>query len=129
LFLESVLDKKIQFRKTHELHADAILNELVENHLKDLEKTSLPKKIEFIYSICKPTKGQEGIANYVYDPDRIKVLDTLRHDIVHKSGSIQSNEIDKDLTYLRDTSNHLMTLIAFRTGVRMDPQFMLDKFR
>jgi hypothetical protein len=99
---------------------EEMLQKHLERYLDQLERESLFRKIDVIYRICQPAPNAETIRGYTFDRGRLERLDRLRHEIIHGAALGQPiPEIEKELAYMLDTANHLMSLIAVRFGLKL----------
>jgi hypothetical protein len=99
---------------------EEMLQKHLERYLDQLERESLFRKIDVIYRICQPAPNAETIRGYTFDRGRLEQLDRLRHEIIHGAALGQPiPEIEKELAYMLDTANHLMSLIALRFGLKL----------
>jgi hypothetical protein len=110
---------------------EASFTELRDNEIHDfllaLERESLIKKLDTIFSICRPPQHFVGMEHYRYDRERIVALDKLRHDYVHRT--IINTRLphgDDDLWYLFKTTHYLLPLVNQRYGIRLDPSLALS---
>ena len=95
----------------------ALLRNLVERYVKSTRNHSLPNRIASLLSVCKPG-GAEILAGYAYDETRMKKLDDLRHDLVHKQICKVDDVLD-DLLFFDRTQVYLSTLITYRFGLML----------
>ena len=123
-FLPKIGAQSVAVRDVMARHSDDILTTTVKAFLEKLEKESLIRKIDVLNSICKPEPRSSALRDYAFDPTRLKELDSLRNNMVHKYGPTRLPNGDADITYLLDTSNHLMGLINQRFDLRMDPAYI-----
>lgn len=114
--------KKVVFSDVLSKSAQQIEREMVSSCVASLERESLLKKIEILHSICKPPKMFSPIHEYTFDPERLKRLDDLRHEIVHGlnplSKSIQISEIE----FFQKTSLYLAVMVSDAFGIKVDPK-------
>jgi hypothetical protein len=100
-----------------ELRDDAIAK-----YVDDLGKESLLKKLDILFALCRPPRGFVGIEKYHYDRERIRRLDNLRHDYVHRGTlGVRLPRGDDDIWYLWKTTNFLLPLVSQRYSIRIDP--------
>jgi hypothetical protein len=92
---------------------------------KDLEKQSLPRKLDHLFARCKPPKGFVCMKDYRYDRKRIDEIDQLRHEIVHGEGPMPTlSNAEEDLWYMYKTTFCLMPLVNQRYGLQLDPEYV-----
>lgn len=123
-FLFKIRDKQVKLGEAIAQGASELIAEKVNGFLNDLERESLVKKIDLLFAICQPQPGQSSLKNFVFDMSRLRQLDSLRHDFVHKQGNVLLPKGEEDIEYLRDTGNHLMGLLNERFGLRMSHLYM-----
>lgn len=120
-------------RRTIELFAvakhtlDEIMHEKLEKYLKQLERESLLKKIDFIHEKCPRSNASGRVENYSYDRERLEALDNLRHDVVHGEMVIPPlPNLDIDLEYIQKTCLYICFMILIRYNLKMDPDYLLN---
>jgi hypothetical protein len=119
---ESLIDKKkIQLSEIKEQSYSEILSREVSKFILSLERESLLKKVDLLFSICKPPRDFAPINDFQYDRARLEELDKLRHEIVHGSGPIKLPNGPADIRYPQRTSSFLMALVNERFGIKVDP--------
>ena len=105
----------------------AVLLAKIDAELTALEKESLLKKIDRLFSICQPEKGFNPFTRpFKFDRDRLVRFDQIRHGIVH--GGLLEGDLDfsdDDLLFLMDIAHFLTALVNLRFGTRMDPATFL----
>jgi len=104
----------------HKLWLD-LLKMSVSDYLKTVERESIIKKLDLLFSLCQPPKKFEPMAGYRYDRERIQALDDLRHRYVH--GAYPAERLtkgDDDLVFLQRTSLFLLGLVNQRYGIHID---------
>jgi hypothetical protein len=57
----------------------------VKGFFSSLERQSVIKKLDTIFELCHPPRDFVGMPDYLYDKERVKSLDQLRHDCVHRA--------------------------------------------
>lgn len=73
-----------------------MLNLVLNEYLKELERRSLLTKIDLLVARCKPPADWSPIDGYQFDRSRLQRLDELRHKIVHGSGLVEVNPTTED---------------------------------
>jgi hypothetical protein len=96
---------------------ELVAKERVE-YVEQLTKESLMRRLETLNSKCQPVPpfNVRGV-EYLFDGDRVKRLDSLRHEIIHRSTDISKRfpaTIGGDLEFLKNTCHFLMWMISER---------------
>ena len=120
--------KKIKFSSVRSESFQTIRNELVKAKLDQLARESLLSKVDILFILCRPPKDFAPMRNYVFDRQRLEVLDTKRHQIIHGNGLMYALEnLDEDLTFIQKTGQYLMGLLQQRYGLRVDPNKIVSR--
>jgi len=117
-WLENVKDRKISLGEANGKGFEELVTPALDLYLDQLSRESLIKKIDVLYSKCKPAPGWTSIPGYVFDRARIERLDKNRQDIVHRYQT-DSKLSDRDVYYLLYTVTHLVLLVAHKYGVKL----------
>ncbi len=116
--------KKISLSELKGKEYEEVRKEKLDSFFNALERESLLKKIELLFQICKPPRGFSPMDDYTYDPERIKLFDDQRHEIVHNDKPIANiNVTDEDVFYLQKTCWFLMMLVNHRHNLKLDSLF------
>jgi hypothetical protein len=100
---------------------ESILQDEIRVSLETLERQSLMTKIDRLFQVCRPGSDFGGIKNYQLDRERLSQLDKLRHEVVHRPGTVRTlPRGDDDLWFLEQTSAFLLALVHMRFGLRVD---------
>ncbi|MFH1861712.1 MAG: hypothetical protein ABH878_02765, partial [bacterium] len=101
---------------------DEIAKCKIKNFINDLERSSLLEKIDKIFQICQPPAHYSNVKQYKFDRDKLKILDDLRHSIVHSisNNSLLSN-CDDSIEYFWKTSYFLMNLVNYKYKLKLNP--------
>jgi hypothetical protein len=121
-FIQAVGQKKVSIIDVQKNSWPDLLKRAISDHLSTLEKESLPKKLDLLFSLCKPPPGFVGVDGYSYDRSRVAALDALRHRYAH--GGYPAERLpngDGDVLFLLQTNAYLMLLVHHGYGIRIDP--------
>jgi hypothetical protein len=111
--------KEIPLEKIMQKPIDELYRELLEKRFDRLDGDSLAKKIQVLFSKCKPPENWSPIKDYEFDLDHVKRIDRLRHDIVHEEvlGQPIPNAAE-EIDYLLKTSLFLMEMVNYKYDLR-----------
>jgi hypothetical protein len=100
---------------------EAIREILILEKLEQLERESLLKKVDLLFRLCTPPKDFAPIKNYSYDRDRLEIIDSTRHGIIHREGLGKSvpNIVDV-LDFIANVANYLLALVNNKYGVQLN---------
>lgn len=126
--LEIYVNKKqITLEKLKGNSYDEIVREKIREFINDLDRKSLLDKIDKMFQICQPPPKYSPIEGYIFDKEKIKSLDKLRHEIVHGAGiSAPLTNFEEDIKYMQDTGNFLMTLIYYKYDIKLNPTVLKE---
>lgn len=99
---------------------DQILLEVGGDYIKQLKREPLMKRLDVINAKCQPVPGfsWRGVP-FRYDRDRIEMLDTRRHEIIHHpSIGKEFPDIEGDISFLHGTSQFVMWMTCERYGIQ-----------
>lgn len=115
-----VSGKKATLNEILEKGAGGIESELATTWVDGLERESILKKIDSIFSVCRPAANFQPIEDYTYDRQTLGRIDQERHDLVH--GELPSNcQVSvNDILFLQQTSLFLCAMVNERFGVQAD---------
>ncbi len=131
--LEKFIDEKnVTIASVKESGFEGIVKIKFKEFMENIERQSLIKKIDYLFSFCSPSSSFIGIKNYTYDKKEIEAIDTLRHSIVHGDGcNVDMMNCTEKIQYLEKTSNYLMTMVATKYKLHIDAEqignFMTNK--
>lgn len=118
-------DKKIPLVNFEKSSFDQLLEQELNKYLDALDRESLLRKLDLLFSFCKPPSNFEPLENYNYNRERIQQLDRIRHGIVHGEGPVTTlPNGDDDIDYLQKTCWFLMSLVNQKYGVKIDPEYL-----
>lgn len=93
----------------------------IKRFVEEMDRKSLMRKIDTLFSMCRPPNPFNPVTNYVYERGRVEILDRLRHGIIHEDGiDVHRENCDDDILYLRNTGTFLASLINYKYDVRFD---------
>lgn len=117
--------KKVALKDVIARSRDDLERELVDSYLTSLERESLPKKVEALFSVCHPKKDFSPFVReepqYAYDSKRLCKLDDQRHDLVHGLLPISTSVGTVELEYMQKTALYLAAMVSASFGVKADP--------
>ncbi len=97
----------------------------LEDRLQELERESLVTKIDRLLARCQPPAKWSPMTGYEFDMERIKRLDTQRHEIIHGLAlgiPLKHHPVsDESLFYLSRTSMYFQGLVNLKYGLKLDP--------
>jgi hypothetical protein len=82
-----------------------------QNYLNSLERASLLAKSDALFALCSPPEKFVPMNDYVFDRERLKHLDELRHQVVHGDGHVEFKDINDELWYMQKTGFFYFALI------------------
>jgi len=124
-----VIKKKVNVEEVKKKPYDAILKELINEYIVELDKKSLLDKVDNLFKICRPPGGFSNMKNYSFDRGRIEALDKMRHSIIHGDGPIITLPNGKeDIWYMNQTGHHLMSLVNNKYDLRIDPNIIVKYY-
>jgi hypothetical protein len=107
---------------------DALLTKKLDEHLDNLERESLPKKIERLMARCQPPPKWSPMIDYEFDRMLISRFDHQRHTIIH------GEALGKPLTefalsrgnmyYLMRTGMYFLGLVNMKYHLQIDPGYI-----
>jgi hypothetical protein len=119
---ESIIaEKRVSFASYSEKSPEGVRSEMIQEKLEHLERESLLKKVDLLFTLCKPPKGFAPIKDYEYDRERLEKLDGARHGIIHRNtvGKPLTN-LDDDLDFISKTAKFLVALVHEKYGVQIN---------
>ncbi|HEX6903902.1 MAG TPA: hypothetical protein VF789_29595 [Thermoanaerobaculia bacterium] len=120
---DSLLDNKTaKFEQVRSSGVDAIRCQLLDSLLNQLDRESLPRRIERLLGICKPSDLILNSEGYTFCAERIRRIDDWRHQLVHHSGAVAPTmeEVREEVDYLEVTTYRLMSCLFERFEIFPD---------
>lgn len=120
-FWSFVKNRQISGSDALEMTQIQIRDRLVMKFIQEKQKESIRKRVELLFSICKPSSEvleDELHPGVVFDIERLSQVDQLRHDVVH-SLSKQSVSLD-EIDYLKFVSRCLFWTLGAHFGLTID---------
>jgi hypothetical protein len=109
------------------LNVEPLVRKSVEKAYSRLDRMSLLVKLDTLHEICKPPLDFDPIENYRYDRERVKRIDTTRHDVVHNEIlKVDFSTLPADLDYLSKTCLWCGDLMIQRFGLSIDVYQMFN---
>lgn len=125
-WLDSLKGRMVTLVETKDSSFRQLLRGAVDRYLDQLERESLLLKIDKLYSMCPPPLDPSlRVRGYNFDRDRLERLDKLRHAIIH--GDALGKPVPNaaaELDFLLKTSTHLLTMVAVRFDLKIDPSYL-----
>ena len=107
---------------------DEIIKNKVLQYIDSLDRESLLFKVDRLFQVCQPHTGFSPLHNYVYDRERLRQLDEMRHEIVHKSTSVPKLPSgDDDIWFLQQTANFFMALVNEKYELKINPYHVVKE--
>ena len=113
--------RKVTLGDVKALGFDQLLAHKLEEHLCALERESLLKRVDRLFTLCPPAVGFEGIRGFRFDRARLERLDGLRQAIVHRD--VEASEFataEPDVEFLFQSGLHLWAIVNAKYGVQVD---------
>lgn len=122
---DRVKKKQVELDSILERGLDNALGSLIKKEVSAIRRNdSVIKKAELLHAICRQSEGSDH-PTYKFDPEKLREIDKLRQNIVHGDllgGAIP--EVEKKLTYLRDSWMYFFMMMHKSFGLRIDPTVM-----
>jgi len=99
--------RKIDFASIRTKSPTQLGEILLANLLEELEKASLPNKVERLLAVLKPKTVKDVIPGFEFSLDELKRIDTLRHQLTHHP------DFSKPLGNIRDMLAFLHRTVLF----------------
>lgn len=118
-WLGFVSSKTIPISALIESGIEPTLEAKLNDYIATLQKEGLLSKFDLLAKLLKCSITKSSVLNYTYDPERLKTLDLLRHELAHhrkKDYGVDSAEADT--TYLYRTAFHFLDLVVHRYDLR-----------
>ena len=123
LFDKFIKDReyKVKLKQIDELMNRNLWGEQRSKFLRELERDSLINKIKVLFEICpNHTPGQIQMRNYMYNEQRIKRIDEIRHNIVHNGVTVPEELcIIDEIDYIRKTFVFFFFCVAKNHGLKI----------
>lgn len=127
---DRLANKTVALGEAKQKPYDQLLREKLEAHLQELERASLLQKADRILAICQPPPGwlpKELKKVYEYNRDLLKMVDELRHKIVHGPSNVGAfGDIHSHVFYLQMTLMYLGGMIQERHSIRVNPAYVFQ---
>lgn len=121
-----VTGKKFTLDEILQESKDELLARKVNEYVESLDRESIIAKAQKLFEICQPPAGFSPLHNYNYDNERLKLLDDLRHEIIHKSTSVPVLPSgDDDIRFLQNTANYYMAVVNEKYKLKLDPSHIM----
>ncbi len=115
---EKLFNKKVSLGEVSKNQYAALLQGAISDELTKLERESLMKKVDTVFSICSPTETIFLTNGFRFDRDRLSSLDELRHRLVHEpGGQLPFDTTFDDLDFMRSSGFHIFTMIGNKFDV------------
>lgn len=117
-YADAISKKKVELKDVKALAFSELYARELREYLADMQKNkSLLQTAQIMEAYCKPGREFHAMKDFKPDWDRIKRLDELRNDIVHRTGVRgRIPDLDEDLWYMYLTCTYFKELVVFRYG-------------
>lgn len=112
--------KKASLSEVLEKGAAGVEAELAANLVEGLERESIPKKVDTLFAICRPSADFQPAEDYKYERQTLERIDQERHDLVHGDLPATCEVSVNDIWYLQQTALFLCAMVSERFGVKAD---------
>ena len=118
----NIEQRKVPLERVRNSSFDDLYNQYLSEFIEQLTREPLMKRLDFLNQKCQPVHQMTVYqVKYDYDPERVKALDNLRHDVIHRVAiNQQFPTIEADLVFLEHTSRFVVWLIVQHYRVRLD---------
>jgi hypothetical protein len=114
--------KTIRFEQVRSSSVEAIRSQLLESFLDQLEREALPRRIEKLLAVCKPSATTLNSEGYIFDLARIRRVDDQRHRLMHGGAPAPTmQELEEEVRYLEATTYRLMSCLFEPFDIYPDP--------
>jgi len=119
-WVPTIRDRKTSIGQIIDTSVKDVIDELISADLERLERESLLKKSDRMFSLCPPPAGFVAIQGFNFDRARLLALDELRHNAVHSNDQHKflPNGED-DLLFLQRSGLYVWRLINAKHGIRL----------
>lgn len=128
---QSVADRRVKLSDVKSTSYEDLVKANLQPVIEELDRKSLPQKIELLFQRCRPPGGWAPMGDYKFDPNRIARFDELRHGIihVHGAGPREIPDLDTELDYLSSTTLFLLLLVNYKYGIKIDISYLAGRSR
>lgn len=116
--------KKVTLRCIKETAVEDVYAQYLREHIEQLQKEPLMKRLELLNQKCQPVPSLTIYRKpYNYDPGRVKALDNMRHEVIHRV-EITKNfpTIESDLEFLENTCRFVVWLLMQHHRIPLSAQ-------
>ena len=129
-WMTNIKNKKATISEINETGYDVLIQQKISKFVASLDRGSLLEKINQLFKLCEPSNAFDPIKDYKFNKERIEKFDLMRHKIVHEEGLTSPlQNCDKEIIYMMDTSNFLMSLVNHRYNLKIDPLVASDIYK
>jgi hypothetical protein len=105
---ESVVEnRKLSLAEMRSADYEEALRQKLDEFFAQLERESLLKKAEYLFTRCQPPEKWSPMNNYAYDKERLERLDRFRHEVIH------GESLGKPIANASDEVEYLMKTALF----------------
>lgn len=130
LWRNRIEQRKVTLKEVMTAQLSELEGKLIAAHLEALEKESLSKKIEALFSVCRPPEKfnpfTPGASEYTFDPGRLKALDDRRHDLVHGVLPLEVSISPNDVEFMQKTALYLSAMVSAVFSIKADPRHLVQ---
>lgn len=112
-----VAEKKLALKDLKQRDYREVRRRLLDDYCKELDRRSLPHKVEMILGVLKPEKGEWDIAI-----EDLREVDDLRNEIVHELGPQQIPQCSKHLGLMERAVFTILFKVWITYPQSMDPE-------
>lgn len=107
-------DKTVRLLEIRDAPYESLLDQKLEKVEEGLVKESMPKKLDRLLAILKPGRRELNGDSFVFSSDKIKRLDEMRHDLAHRLGPREVEDIKAHVEYLNLAGGQVWVLAGTR---------------
>jgi hypothetical protein len=126
---DAIGKKKVELKEIAATGYDGAYAKVLEEHIDVLSRESLLRRVDVLNAKCQPVPPfvQDG-QPYTFDRERLKILDQLRHEIIHGVAIAKGvPSIEGELIYLEMTGLFLLWLVHRKYRIELDLQSYLRR--
>ena len=117
--------KQVPILKVRASSFESLRDELLRDHLSQLQRESLATRVDRLHALSKPVQGAEILKGFSFDLERLKALDTLRQRIAHGSDfEHRGEEVADDIEFMFKSGMYLLSLVAVSFNVGVHPRLV-----
>ena len=120
-------------RELHDLREvlyPILIGKGIDTYVKKLTRQSLPNRVDILNQCCRQfcKVPADPIPGYVFDLERIKRFDKIRHEIIHGAGLTGSKtDARKEVGFMRQTNAFFIALVQCACQLKVDLNHWLSR--